>query len=195
MKIGILSLQGDFALHAQAIARLGHQPVLVKKPDQLEGIVGLILPGGESTTIIKLLELAGLKSPIVAFYNHGFPVFGTCAGLILIADNIFPQQQFCFGFIPLSIERNAYGSQKDSFIENIAVPSLGEPALSCVFIRAPKISQVSPDVEILAHFQDLPVLVKYKNVLGATFHPELTEDLRIHKLFGAMCARVGERLK
>lgn len=184
MKIGILSLQGDFAAHAESVRRAGSTPVLVKNPHDLEGISGLILPGGESTTHIRLLERAGLQEPI---RNLSVPLFGTCAGLILLASRIIPQEQFSFGFLPITAERNAYGSQKESFIEDVSIPALGTQRFPCVFIRAPKIAAVGPEVDVLATLEESPIFVRYRNFFGATFHPELTEDLRVHKLFLETC--------
>lgn len=187
MKIGVLSLQGDFSAHAKAVEKLGSQTVLVKTTKDLDNIGGLIMPGGESTALIRLLERSGLQTALTDAQRHGLPIFGTCAGLILIANQALPQKQFCFGFIPVEVERNAYGSQKDSFVENIPIPAIGPLAFPCFFIRAPKIATVSPDVEILARQAASPILIRYRNVLGATFHPELSDDLRVHALFLRMC--------
>lgn len=194
MKIGILSLQGDFSAHAETVRKLGHTPVLVKKSQQLAEVTGLIMPGGESTAHIRLFEKSDCADGITHFFNNRFPIFGTCAGLILLAQKTVPQSQFCFGFIPVEVERNAYGSQKDSFIDSVTASCLGDLPLACVFIRAPKIKIIGQDVEILARHQEAPVLVRYQNILGATFHPELTDDLRVHRLFVHMCEqRAGLR--
>jgi 5'-phosphate synthase pdxT subunit len=187
MKIGILSLQGDFSAHAQTITKLGHLPVLVKKRRQLAEVAGLIMPGGESTTFIRLFEKSDLRDGLPQFNEDGFPIFATCAGLILLAQKTVPQSQFSFGFIPLTVERNAYGSQKDSFSDSVEAAALGNTLLPCIFIRAPRIVSAMPDVEVLATHREYPILVRYRNILGATFHPELTDDLRVHHMFVQMC--------
>lgn len=186
MKIGILSLQGDFSAHAKAIELAGETSVLVKKPEHTQGISGLILPGGESTTHIKLLERSGLKDKLFELAEQKLPMFGTCAGLILMAQKIAVQNQFCFGFLPICVGRNAYGSQKESFTENINIPVLNS-CFECVFIRAPKIEEVYEPTQVLASFNNSPILVRHSHFLGATFHPELTEDSRIHALFLNIC--------
>jgi 5'-phosphate synthase pdxT subunit len=188
MRIGILALQGAFHAHAQSLKKLNVETILVKTGMDLQNLDGLILPGGESTTHLKLLENSDLISRLQEFYQNKSPIFGTCAGLILIAQNIINYTQFCFNFLPVEIERNGYGSQKESFCCEIDIPSLGEPKFPCVFIRAPKISKMlSNEVKILATWQNVPILVQKDKILGATFHPELTNDLRIHQLFIQMC--------
>lgn len=186
MKIGVLSLQGDFAAHAKTVTRSGHEPVAVKKPEHLRHISGLILPGGESTTHLRLLEQSGIKAELISFYRQGRPIFGTCAGAILMARKVVPEGQFCFGFLAIEIKRNAYGSQKDSFGEKIWIPSLAD-YIPGVFIRAPRIIKVADEAEILATFQDFPILVRQDHCLAATFHPELTENTGIHNIFFQMC--------
>jgi 5'-phosphate synthase pdxT subunit len=187
-KVGVLALQGGFEPHVKTLQRLGVSPVLVKRGEHLKGISGLILPGGESSTNIKLLEHSSLKEKIYDFYKRKYPLFGTCAGIILLAQRVLHINQFSFGFIELQVERNAYGSQRESFIENIAIHSLGDSQFPCVFIRAPILKNISEKVEVLARFKENPILVKQDKVLGATFHPELTEDTRLHALFLQMCA-------
>ena len=187
MKIGVLALQGDFVAHARTVSKLGASPVSIKKKRQLAGISGLILPGGESSTIIKLMEQADLVREIDNLYRQGCPIFGTCAGLILMAKQTDRIKQFCFSFMDVEVQRNAYGPQKESFSEQIYLAALGKPEMECIFIRAPKVISVSPDVEVLASWRDMPILVRQGKALGATFHPELTDDGRIHQMFLQMC--------
>lgn len=189
MKIGVLALQGGFQAHARMLSKVNQTPVLVKKKEDLEGLSGLILPGGESTTNIKLMEKADLKNDIVDFHKKGAPLFGTCAGLILLAKDIVNSDQFRFGLLDLAVARNAYGTQKESFSQDTPIPIVGEPLYHCIFIRAPQIAKVSEKIEVLASLQDQIIFVKQDNVLGATFHPELTEDTRIHKFFVEMCEK------
>ncbi len=189
MKIGVLALQGNFERHYKTLEELHQTPVLVKKASHLQDVAGLILPGGESTTHIKLLENSDLLPAIINLYQQKKPIFGTCAGLILISKTIINDSQFSFGFLDISVLRNAYGSQRESFAEDILIPTIGMPKFPCVFIRAPQIVNniQQPDVEILAKFQDYPILVRQGSLLGATFHPEMTQDIRIHQLFINMC--------
>ena len=184
MKIGVLALQGDFEAHAKSISACGIEPVLIKKKVHFSGISGIILPGGESTTAIKLFD-EDLKKTLFSFVQKGYPIFGTCAGLILISKKLSNSDQFSFGFLSIEAERNAYGSQKESFQEPIAIPLLGTNDFPAIFIRAPQIKKVDSQVEILSVYKKQPVLVREKNILGATFHPELSEDLRIHKFFAS----------
>lgn len=185
MKVGVLSLQGAFDAHAQTLRKLGVEPVFVRKPEHMDRISGLILPGGESTAHLLLIEKSGLRPHIEEFGRRELPLFGTCAGLILMAEQVSPSQAR-FGLLPVSVERNAYGSQKESFTEEIPIPCLGG-TFPCVFIRAPVIARAADDVEVLASFRDRPVLVRHRRSMGATFHPELAEDARIHRLFLELC--------
>lgn len=181
--IGILTLQGDFARHFDAVEQAGGKAVPVRSRRQLETIDGLIIPGGESTTIGKLLNIFEIAEPLRKMIRDGFPVFGTCAGLILLADTISGSDQPRLGGLDITVRRNAYGRQKESFEADISVPILGEPALRGVFIRAPKIITIGADVEILAEFGDAPVFIRQGSILGMSFHPELTGDVRAHSLF------------
>ena len=179
--IGVLALQGAFDVHAKRLTELGAKAVLVRRPEQLAELDGLVIPGGESTTFLKNLERAGFYDVLDAFV-HSKPVFGTCAGCILLAKDVANPPQRSFGVLDVSVERNAYGRQNDSVILNAETSLPGGP-LEMVFIRAPRISRVGAAVETLATRNGDPTLVRQGRLLAATFHPELTEDLRVHQLF------------
>jgi pyridoxal 5'-phosphate synthase pdxT subunit len=186
-RVGILALQGDFEAHSEALERAGAEPVLVKTADDLKRIDGLVIPGGESTTMLKLLNFMDLKEPLREFAREK-PVFGTCAGAILLAKEVCNPAQESFGIIDLTVERNAYGRQLDSRVANIHPESefqqrAGAGDVEAVFIRAPVIRRAGPGVKVLAEYQGDPVLVEQDRHLVATFHPELTQDSRVHKLF------------
>jgi 5'-phosphate synthase pdxT subunit len=184
MQVGVLALQGSFAEHAEALRRTGASPVLVKLPEHLQGISGLIIPGGESTTIGKLLMLSGLLEPLRAAVNRGMPVYGTCAGMILLARDIGGLDQPLLGVMDITVKRNAFGRQLDSFEESLSVPSLGSEPFRGVFIRAPLIEKTGPGVTVLASLGDGRVVAARQGRLLATaFHPELTGDLRVHRYF------------
>jgi pyridoxal 5'-phosphate synthase pdxT subunit len=180
-RVGVLAIQGDYDAHARALADVGAGPVEVRKPEQLADLDGLILPGGESTTILKFLEKHDFLEAL-GDYCADHPVFGTCAGAILLAREVRSPAQKSLGVLDAVVERNAYGRQIDSaiLIEPTELPG-GE--LEMVFIRAPRILSVGASVETLASREDSPVLVRQGDVLAATFHPELSVDRRIHKLF------------
>jgi pyridoxal 5'-phosphate synthase pdxT subunit len=180
MKIGVLALQGDFDAHRKRLEQLGADAVLVRKPEQLDGIDALILPGGESTTILKLLGEEGLRQ--LGDFVRTKPTFGTCAGAILLAREVTNPAQRGLGVLDVSIRRNAYGRQVDSSIR-LANTALGAEPLEMVFIRAPKFEQLGPQVEVLASAAGDPVLIRQGNVLAATFHPELSDDTRVHQTF------------
>ena len=189
MKIGVLALQGDFALHARALARCGPDVdvVEVRKPEQLEDLDGLIIPGGESTTLLKLMEAWGFVPALEEFHAAGRPIFGTCAGLILVARDVSSPRQFSLGLIDVGVERNAYGRQRESFEAAGAADLGGAPApLQMVFIRAPRIRRVGEGVQTLARHAGEPVLARQGSVLVATFHPELTDDTTVHRYFCRM---------
>ena len=179
--IGVLALQGAFDVHAKRLTELGAKAVLVRRPEQLAALDGLVIPGGESTTFLKNLERAGFYDVLDAFV-HTKPVFGTCAGCILLAKDVANPPQRSFGVLDVSVERNAYGRQNDSVILNAETSLPGGP-LEMVFIRAPRISRVGAAVETLATRNGDPTLVRQGWLLAATFHPELTADLRVHQLF------------
>jgi pyridoxal 5'-phosphate synthase pdxT subunit len=194
VKIGVLALQGDFALHARALARCGTgvDVVEVRKPEQLDDLDGLIVPGGESTTLLKLMDAWGFVPALEKFHAGGRPVFGTCAGLILVAREVTGPRQFSLGLIDVGVERNAYGRQRESF-EAAGTADLGSaPApIEMVFIRAPRIRRVGEDVQTLARHAGEPVLARQGTVLVATFHPELTDDPTIHRYFCRMVEEAG----
>lgn len=180
MTVGVLALQGDFAAHARVLARLGTTPVLVRKPADLSGLDALVLPGGESTAMLNGLVRDGLEAPLRDFLASGRPVLGTCAGVILLARTVKNPAQRSFDALDVDVERNAYGTQLDSFAD---VVDAGEmfPALPTVFIRAPRIVRVGPAVDVLVRVGGEPVLVRSGVVWGATFHPELADDDRVHR--------------
>lgn len=181
VKVGVLALQGDFAAHARAISRAGGEAVEVRNKQDLNAIDALVIPGGESTTMLKLLTEERLIEPVKELVRQGKPVLGTCAGAILLARDVHNPEQPSLNLIDIGVERNAYGRQVDSFIASVKTKIEGEP-LEAVFIRAPKITRIGPGVEVLASHGKSPVLVRSGNVIVATFHPELTDDVRVHRL-------------
>ncbi len=185
MQIGVLAIQGDFAAHKRALAKIGVDAVEVRRARELQQVDGLIMPGGESTTMLKFIEEENLADPIKQFARSGKPVFGTCAGAILLAREVHNPGQQSLGLMDISVERNAYGRQVDSFISDVD-SSFEGGLLEAVFIRAPRILSVGADVEVLAKLDGEPVFVKEGNMLAATFHPELTHDERAHRFFVEM---------
>lgn len=179
--IGILALQGAFDAHARMLAGLGVRTVLVRKPEQLATLDGLVIPGGESTTFLKHLERAGFFEVLRGFVQAK-PTFGTCAGVILLADEVLHPPQRSLGALHVTVERNAYGRQNDSRILQAETSLPGGP-IEMVYIRAPRLTRVAPDVEVLAERDGHPTLVRQGHLLAATFHPELSHDTRIHQLF------------
>ncbi|MFQ6100990.1 MAG: pyridoxal 5'-phosphate synthase glutaminase subunit PdxT [Anaerolineae bacterium] len=186
MKIGVLALQGAFIEHKKILAHIGVEPVEVRLPRHLEGLDGLIIPGGESTTIGKVAEEWGLLELIRAFARSGRPVWGTCAGMILMAKEVVdgtPGQPL-LGLMDVAIRRNAFGRQVDSFEADLEVPALGKAPFHAVFIRAPLIERAGKDVEVLAQLDGGTIVaVRQENLLATAFHPELTEDDRFHRYF------------
>ena len=179
--VGVLALQGDYEAHRQTLSRLGVQSVLVRKPEELNGIDGLVIPGGESSTFLKFLEREGFLIKLRDFVANK-PAFGTCAGAILLAKEVVNPTQESLGVLDIAIQRNAYGRQIDSSI--ITGPTkLEGPPMEMVFIRAPRIERTGMGVEVLARREDHPVLVRQGKTLAATFHPELSSDTRVHELF------------
>jgi 5'-phosphate synthase pdxT subunit len=185
--IGVLAIQGNYASHAQALAEAGATPTEVRKPSQLTSLAGLVMPGGESTTMLKFLEKHGFFAALQEFCASQ-PVFGTCAGAILLAREVLNPAQRSLGVLDATVERNAYGRQIDSAIITAQTALEGGP-LEMVFIRAPRIVSVGPGVEVLAERDGLPTLVRQGRILAATFHPELSADRRVHRLFVASIAR------
>jgi len=188
-KVGVLALQGDFEAHRRALADAGVESFEAKRPADLAGAEGLVIPGGESTTLWKFFEAEPWEEAFTAFAASGRPVLGTCAGAIVLAREVSHPTQRGLGLIDIGVERNAYGRQADSFVADVSAPALGAP-LPAVFIRAPRIRRVGPGVEVLATHGGEPVLVRQGNVSAATFHPELTSDRRLHReIFAVASAR------
>ncbi|MFM9120176.1 MAG: pyridoxal 5'-phosphate synthase glutaminase subunit PdxT [Acidimicrobiaceae bacterium] len=182
--VGVLALQGAFSSHSKVLDSLGVSTQEVRTPQDLASVDALVMPGGESTTMSQLLESSELFEPVKKLINEGLPVFGTCAGMILLASKIIDgrDDQISFGAIDIEVQRNAYGRQIDSFEADINIEDFDSP-FHAVFIRAPRIVKADRAVEILAEFGDDIVLAKQKNVLVASFHPELSSDKRIHEMF------------
>ena len=181
-KIGVLALQGDFEAHRKALARAGAEAVEVRTKEQLENVDGLIIPGGESTAMLKLLNIENLMQPLRDFGHHK-PIFGTCAGAILLARNVSNPEQESLDLMDIGVQRNGYGRQLDSRIVQLKLDSEAGGEIEAVFIRAPIIRRVGEGARILAHYGEDPVLVEEGRHLVATFHPELTKDARVHELF------------
>lgn len=196
VSIGVLALQGDFALHAEALARCGVDVVEVRKPEQLADVDGLVIPGGESTTLLRLMDEGGFVPALEKFHAAGRPIFGTCAGLIVLARDVERPHQFSLGLIDVGVERNAYGRQRESFEASGVVALDGQPAaLEMVFIRAPRIRRVGPGVEVLARHGDEPVMARDGTVLVTTFHPELTSSDTVHRYFCEMVVHAVEEAR
>jgi pyridoxal 5'-phosphate synthase pdxT subunit len=188
-RIGVLAIQGDFAAHARALEEAGADAIEVRKPAQLDGLDGLILPGGESTTFLKFLERDGFLQSLQRFVEQK-PAFGTCAGCILLARNVSHPAQESLAVLDISVERNAYGRQIDSAIRTGETKLPGGP-LEMVYIRAPRISRVGPEVAVMAERDGYPVLVRQGKLLAATFHPELSSDRRVHQFFVDMVREIA----
>ncbi|HUR78740.1 MAG TPA: pyridoxal 5'-phosphate synthase glutaminase subunit PdxT [Acidimicrobiales bacterium] len=183
-RIAVVALQGAVREHLDALTRLGAQTVAVKRPEQLDGVDALVLPGGESTTMSMLLERSELFEPVAKLLNDGMPALGTCAGMILLATEVFDgrNDQRSFGAIDIGVRRNAWGRQVDSFEADLAVTAFDDD-FHAVFIRAPRVERVGDDVEVLAKIGDEAVLCRSGAIVVSSFHPELSSDLRIHQLF------------
>jgi len=184
-KIGVIALQGAFAEHRAALEALGAHVTDIRGPEGLAGLDGIVLPGGESTTMSLLLGSSGLGDALAERLADGVPTFGTCAGLILLAAEVAdgrPDQR-SFGVLDVSVLRNGYGRQRDSFEAELTIPAVGSDPFPGVFIRAPRITRVGGGVEVLASLEGDPVLVRQGPLLAAAFHPELSGDLRLHHLF------------
>jgi pyridoxal 5'-phosphate synthase pdxT subunit len=185
-RIGVVSSQGDFEAHARALDSLGAAPVEVRVPSQLEGLDGLVIPGGESTTITKALERDGLDDAIRAYAGGGGALLGTCAGMIVL-------DRAHLGLLDIEAERNAFGRQRQSFEHDLEVDGLGPEPLRAIFIRAPWVAEHGSRVEVLASYEGHPVVVREGSVLACSFHPELADDTRLHALFMAIAGGVGDR--
>jgi len=198
VNIGILALQGAFAAHQRVLTDLGASVTLVRGVEDVNDLDGIVVPGGESTTMSMLLDSSGIAAPLGERVRNGFPAFGTCAGLILLAEKIVDgradQQQL--GGLAITARRNGYGRQIDSFEASISVSEAGNTfAMNGVFIRAPRIEEVTGDVEVLGTVNGDAVLVRQGNILGATFHPELSDDHRVHEMFLKMVSRCHNDLE
>jgi len=184
--VGVLALQGDFEAHAKTLRQLGAEPSEVRTPADMEGLDALVIPGGESTTICKLIDSAGLEPALRSHHQAGRPILGTCAGLIVCdAEHL--------GFIDATAKRNAFGRQLQSFEADLEVEGIGDEALRAVFIRAPWVESWGSEVEVLASHEDHPVAIRQGSVLACAFHPELTDDPRFHAIFMAMTTAARER--
>jgi 5'-phosphate synthase pdxT subunit len=183
-RVGVLALQGDFVEHIAALRRLEVEAVPVRLPGELDGVSGLVIPGGESTTIGKLMGEYRLTEALNGLITEGVPVLGTCAGMVMLAKRISGMDQQSLGAMDIEVKRNAFGRQVESFESALDIPVLGQPPFHAVFIRAPVIESVGDGVEILARLADgSPVAARQNNLVATAFHPELTHDLRVHKYF------------
>jgi 5'-phosphate synthase pdxT subunit len=183
-RIGVLALQGSFSEHAESLRRLGVESELVTLPNQLENVHGLIIPGGESTTIVKLMSWYGFTDKLRAMVLSGFPIYGTCAGMILLAKDTGGQVRPLIGVMNITVRRNAFGRQLDSFEDYLSVPVLGSTPFRGIFIRAPLIEKTGKGVKLLAKLKNgEKIAAEDKNILVSAFHPELTDDLRMHAYF------------
>lgn len=182
MRIGVLALQGDVREHVAALERIGAEPIVVRTPDELETVFGLVIPGGESTTIGKLADRYGLIEPLRDRIIRGMPVLGTCAGMILLASGTTSSRpQHLLGVLDVTVERNAFGRQVDSFEAAVDVKGFDEPFWG-VFIRAPRVAGVGPGVDVLGEIDGRPVVVRQGSIMATSFHPELAGDDRLHTL-------------
>ena len=193
--VGVLGLQGDVDEHIAALERAGAAAFAVKTPADLERAGALVIPGGESTTVMKLLERFGLKEPIVHRVAAGMPLWGTCMGMIVAARDVADLNQPTLGLIDITVRRNAFGRQNESAEVALPIAAVGAPPFPAVFIRAPWIERCGPNVELLAKRDGHGVMVRERNVLATSFHPELTSDRRVHRYFLAMVEQFAERVK
>jgi 5'-phosphate synthase pdxT subunit len=189
VRIGVLALQGAFREHLDTLASIGVEGVAVRLPTDLEGVDGLILPGGESTTMRRLIDRWGLRRPILDLASTGAPIFGTCAGMIILARDLAGGEPPVLPLLDVTVERNAFGRQLDSFETELSVPILGDRPVHAVFIRAPVIERTGPDVDVLARLEDGRIVaVREQNVIATAFHPELAGETRFHRLVATMAA-------
>jgi 5'-phosphate synthase pdxT subunit len=193
VKIGVLALHGAVIEHIEILRKIGVEPVTVRLPEDLEGLAGLILPGGESTTMRKLVARWNLREPIMALARSGAPILGTCAGMIVVAREISGGDEPVFPLLDVTVERNAFGRQLDSFETELPMPIVGDRPVHAIFIRAPIIERVGPGVEVLARLpDDRVVAVRQRNVIAIAFHPELAGETRIHRLIATMAAEYSD---
>ncbi len=193
MKIGVLRVQGAFAEHEAVLHSIGVEAVPVRLPQDLDGLAGLVLPGGESTAMRKLIDRWGLRGPILDLAAQGAPILGTCAGMILLASDIVDGDEPVFPLLDVSVKRNAFGRQLDSFEAEISVPVLGDTPVHAVFIRAPLVERVGDEVDVLARLEDGSVVaVRQRNVIATAFHPELSGETRFHRLLATMASAYEE---
>ncbi len=184
MNIGVLAVQGDFAEHIAILRSIDVEASEVRLPEQLEALDGLIIPGGESTTLSRLMSLYNLREPIARMAADGHPVWGTCAGMIMLASEITEQDPVPLGIMDIGVRRNAFGRQVDSFEQELQISPLSEEPYNCIFIRAPVVIRIGDSVDVLASLDDgRPVAVRQGNLLATSFHPELTRDTRVHQYF------------
>ncbi|HSO29428.1 MAG TPA: pyridoxal 5'-phosphate synthase glutaminase subunit PdxT [Candidatus Sulfomarinibacteraceae bacterium] len=193
MKIGVLAVQGAFAEHLATLDAIGIEGVEVRLPSDLDGVSGLILPGGESTAQRRLIERWGLREPILELARSGAPLFGTCAGMILLASEVVDGDPVAIGLLDVAVRRNAFGRQLDSFETDLRVPVLGDQPVHAVFIRAPVIERTGPGVDVLARLDDGRIVaVRERNVVATAFHPELAGETRFHRLIATMAAEFDD---
>jgi len=193
VRIGVLAVQGAFAEHLSILRQLGVDAVPVRLPSDVDGLAGLIIPGGESTAMRKLIDNWGLRQPILEMARKGAPIFGTCAGMILLSNDITDGDAPVFPLLDISVKRNAFGRQLESFESELNVPVLGDRPVHAVFIRAPVVERVGPDVDVLAELDDGRVVaVRRGNVVATAFHPELAGETRFHRLVATMAAEFAE---
>ncbi len=184
LNIGVLAVQGDFAEHIAILRSIGVEAREVRLPEQLEALDGLIIPGGESTTLSRLMSIYDLREPIAQMVSEGRPVWGTCAGMIMLANEITEQDPVPLGLMDIGVRRNAFGRQVDSFEQELQISHLSTEPYHCIFIRAPVVIRVGEAVNVLASLDDgRPVAVQQGNLLATSFHPELTRDARVHEYF------------
>ena len=189
MRIGVLALQGAFAEHVAVLRAIGVEAVEVRLPEHLGDIAGLILPGGESTAMRRLIDRWGMRQPILGLAASGAPVFGTCAGMIVLAREIAGEEEPILPLLDVTVERNAFGRQLDSFETELSVPLLGDQPVHAVFIRAPVIERVGPDVDVLARLPDGRIVaVRERNLIATSFHPELAGETRFHRLVAMLAS-------
>lgn len=194
LRIGVLALQGAFREHRQALETLGSESIEVRKPEELLGVQGLVIPGGESTTMGKLMVDFGLLTPLRRLGQTGIPIYGTCAGLVVLAQHIIASDQPRLGLMDIWVRRNAFGRQVESFEADLTIPALGQDPFPGVFIRAPWVEKVGPQVEVLASIRGQAVLVRQGHLLASSFHPELTVDFRLHQYFLGMVRDMARAL-